>query len=177
MYRNPTQRILIALFVAASAPNLARAHQPDRENLPVRQRIDLIGPIGNRLPPGHRRKFNRPTNWQGWIAYRIAPTSPEAMSWHRAQHAGAYNDPKRRSRIEYHYFYPKPWEAMQIGQRPTATIQPQRDDSSDAYIPSPLTIEDEEMVEPLSPPAPTPTEEPQSDSEELALPPVKGSDA
>ncbi len=101
--------LLVGFAVSASA------HHPDRENKPVHPRIDLIGPLGNRLPMSYRRKYNRPTYLGGKIAYWIAPSSQEAMAWHEATHLRAYAD--HRPRIEKHYFYPKPWEALQIGPR------------------------------------------------------------
>lgn len=109
-------------IVTFAMTGLASAHHPDRENQPVRPRIDLIGPIGNRLPAGHRRKYNRPSYWQGKIAYHIAPTSQEAMAWHRAEHSGAYESPKKHLRLEQHYFYPKPWQALTVGPRQSKTI-------------------------------------------------------
>jgi hypothetical protein len=95
----------------------ACAHHPDAENQRVIPRIDLIGPIGSRLPPSYRRTYNRPTYLGGKIAYLIAPSSQEAMAWHRAEHAGAYKAPKKHQRLEQHYFYPKPWEVLTVGPR------------------------------------------------------------
>lgn len=109
-------------IVTFAMTGLASGHHPDRENEPVRPRVDLIGPIGNHLPPGHRRTYNRPTYWGGKIAYHIAPTSQEAMAWHRAEHAGAYESPKKDLRLEQHYFYPKPWQALNVGPRRSKTI-------------------------------------------------------
>ncbi len=52
------------------------------------------------------------------MAYLIAPSSQEAMAWHDATHRNLYKN--HRPRIEVHYFYPKPWEALRIGaRRPT----------------------------------------------------------
>lgn len=102
---------LVLLGVACPAA----AHHPNREDQPVHPRIDLIPPLGNNLPPSYRRRYNRPTNIGGKIAYWIAPSSQEAMAWHEAQHMNAYRC--RRGRIERHYFYPKPWEALQVGPR------------------------------------------------------------
>jgi len=108
---------------------IASAHHPDKENWPVHQRIDVIGPVGNRLPPSHRRVYNRPTYVGGKIAYWIAPTSQEAMAWHRAEHSGAYKPPKKCMRLEQHYFYPKPWEVLQVGPRRSVLEPPQQDES------------------------------------------------
>ena len=92
------------------------AHHPDKENYRVHPRYDLIGPLGTWLPPSYRRQFNRPRNVSGKISYYIAPSSLEAMSWHAATHRNAYKDHKPRTVM--HYFYPKPWQAMQTGPRP-----------------------------------------------------------
>jgi hypothetical protein len=111
-------RSLIALTLLLGFVATVRAHHPDRENQRVHPRIDLIGPLGTRLPPSYRRVYNRPTSIGGKIAYYIAPSSQEAMAWHNATHRGYYRD--HRPRIEMHYFYPKPWEALKIGaRRPT----------------------------------------------------------
>ncbi len=105
----------------------SNAHHPDRETQPPRQRIDVIGPLGNRLPASYRRVYNRPTNLGGKIAYWIAPSSQEAMAWHQAQHAGLYDNggPLKAPcpRVENLYFYPKPWEALQVGQRRSKTAE------------------------------------------------------
>ncbi len=102
-----------------------QAHHPDRESKPVHQRIDLIGPIGTGMKMSHRRKYNRPSNIGGKIAYYIAPSSQEAMAWHDAAHRNAYKND--RPRIEMHYFYPKPWEALRIGPRLSESPAPQYD--------------------------------------------------
>lgn len=103
------------LLLVVSVSTTLLAHHPNKECQDVHPRIDVIGPLGNRLPPSYRRRFNRPRYVGGKIAYYIAPSSQEAMAWHEAAHLGAYS--KHRPRIEKHYFYPKPWEALQIGPR------------------------------------------------------------
>ncbi|MEM6691285.1 MAG: hypothetical protein AAF664_17800 [Planctomycetota bacterium] len=111
-------RLIAVTFVgiaASFAMRPASAHHPDRENQRVHQRIDLIGPVGNRLPPGHRRRYNRPSKFMGWVAYQIAPASREAMAYHRASHLGYYDG--NHPRMETHYFFPKPYEVLPIGAR------------------------------------------------------------
>lgn len=113
-------RPICFLFVLLM-PAIAMAHHPDRMSQPVQSRGDLIGPLGNQLPPGHRRVYNRPGKWAGKIAYWIAPSSQEAMTWHRDQHAGLYPDglcPDSCPRTVQQFFYPKPWESLRIGARP-----------------------------------------------------------
>ena len=63
----------------------------------------------------YRRRYNRPSKIGGWLAYWTAPSSQEAMAWHNATHRGNYK--KKMPRTEMQYFYPKPWEALQIGPR------------------------------------------------------------
>ena len=41
------------------------------------------------------------------------------MAWHEAQHLGAYEN--KRPRLEKHYFFPKPWEALRMGSRKPTT--------------------------------------------------------
>jgi hypothetical protein len=108
-------RWLIVLTLLVGFGATVRAHHPDRENQRVHRRIDLIGPLGTRLPPSYRRVYNRPSYLAGKIAYCIAPSSQEAMAWHDAQHRNLYKN--HRPRIEVHYFYPKPWESLQMGAR------------------------------------------------------------
>jgi hypothetical protein len=105
---------IAATLIACLSPTLP-AHHPDKENHPVHPRIDLIGPLGDRLPPSYRRRYNRPSNIAGKISYYIAPSSLEAMSWHASKHRNAYKDHKPRTVM--HYFYPKPWEVLKIGPR------------------------------------------------------------
>ncbi|WP_302120068.1 hypothetical protein [Allorhodopirellula heiligendammensis] len=103
------------------------------------RRIDVIGPLGNRLPESYRRKYNRPTYIGGKIAAKIAPSSQEAMSFHRSQELGLYDNNGIKGalsgqhcppqRIEQHYFYPKPWEVLTVGPRRdrTAPIEDNRE--------------------------------------------------
>ncbi len=108
-------RWLIVATVIACLSSNTYAHHPDKENYPVHPRIDVIGPLGNNLPPDYRRRYNRPSNWAGKISYYIAPSSLEAMSWHASQHRNAYKEHKPRTVM--HYFFPKPWEALRTGPR------------------------------------------------------------
>lgn len=108
-------------------------------------RIDVIGPLGNRLPESYRRQYNRPTYLGGKVAAVIAPSSQEAMAWQKAETLGLYdkNGIKGRingykcppQRVEQHYFYPKPWEVLQVGPR---------QDSSAAAIPNPIRLNESE---------------------------------
>lgn len=122
-----TFRLLIALLVMTPSMNVnATAAWPwtKYEGSP---RIDPIGPVGNRLPESYRRQYNRPTYVGGKIAAKIAPSSQEAMSFHRSESLGLYdrtgikgwlngkNCPPQR--VEQHYFYPKPWEVLAVGPR------------------------------------------------------------
>lgn len=107
-------RFALSMILIASTSILSAQH-PDRRNQPVWPIIDVIGPVGNNLPPSHRRTYNRPTYIGGKIAYWIAPASREAMAWQAAYQAGAYRN--HLPRLDRHYFFPKPWEAIQIGTR------------------------------------------------------------
>lgn len=109
------------------------ADHPDKKNYPVHPRIDLIGPLGNWLPPSYRRRYNRPSNVAGKIAYYIAPSSLEAMSWHASKHRNAYKDHKPRTVM--HYFYPKPWDAIRIGAR-IDTVNVSENDQAPSALPA-----------------------------------------
>lgn len=108
-------RWLIVATVIACLSSTLLADHPDKANHPVHPRIDVIGPLGNWLPPSYRRRYNRPSNFAGKISYYIAPSSLEAMSWQASKQRDAYKDHKPRTVM--HYFYPKPWEALRTGPR------------------------------------------------------------
>lgn len=170
-------RAVIALaFVSVVLSNSGNAHHPDRENQTVHQRVDLIGPVGNRLRPGYRRAYNRPTYWGGKIAYHIAPSSQEAMAWHRAVHTGAYEEPKKHLRLEQHYFYPKPYEVLTVGpRRPKGQVQ-DVSTSAPEYLPQMLETEPLEEIQPTPDPMPTPQIEPELELPDLDLPEVQPTD-
>jgi len=118
--------LLAGLVVLLAFAPSADAHHPNHECKPVHPRVDVIGPLGNCLPAGYRRKYNRPSYLGGKIAYWIAPSSQEAMAWHRAVHAGAYRKPKKHLRLEKVYFFPKPWQALRVG--PRRPVSPEDND-------------------------------------------------
>lgn len=83
---------------------------------PAMQRPDLFPHTITSKIPEHRQVYNRPRYIPGWIAYKIEPSSQEAMAWQTnycngnyRNHAGAYVPV---------YNYPKPWEAMNTRARP-----------------------------------------------------------
>lgn len=66
--------------------------------------------------PEYRKVYNRPRYVPGYLAYKIEPSSQEAMAWQTnycngnyANHSGPYVP---------HYYYPKPWEALKTASRP-----------------------------------------------------------
>ncbi|MCA9194573.1 MAG: hypothetical protein KDB03_22535 [Planctomycetales bacterium] len=65
----------------------------------------------------YRRAYNRPRFWSGWIAYKIEPTSQEAMVWCENYREGRY-EKKHMPPVYKRYFAPKPWEVLPIGPRP-----------------------------------------------------------
>jgi hypothetical protein len=162
-------RWLIVLTLLVGFHATARAHHPDRENQRVHPRIDLIGPLGTRLPPSYRRVYNRPTYLGGHIAYLIAPSSQEAMAWHNAANRGYYKN--HRPRMEMQYFYPKPWEALKIGARrptvPGTTEEPLEYEFSPGFEQE--STEAAELIPSLIEPTITP---PGEQPEELNVPDV-----
>ncbi|EMI45811.1 MULTISPECIES: hypothetical protein [Pirellulaceae] len=129
------------------------------------RRIDVIGPIGNRLPESYRRQYNRPTYLGGKLAAKIEPSSQEAMAFHRAEELGLYDNngvkgalagkhcpPKR---VEQHYFYPKPWEVLAVGPRKNPKPVTDERDGDVELLPQPelrsldnaLEFDDAEMLE------------------------------
>lgn len=65
----------------------------------------------------YRRAYNRPRDIPGWLAYKIEPTSQEAMVWCENVQAGNY-DRKHMPPMCKTYYYPKPWETLLTGPRP-----------------------------------------------------------
>lgn len=120
------KRYLLLTMIASGWCPVAAAHHPDHRARPVAQPIDLIGPLGNRLPMSYRRRYNRPTYAGGKLAYHLAPSSQEAMRWHEAEHRGYYRGDVPR--MIDHYFYPRPWEMIPVGPRPA----PQQGEDSPA---------------------------------------------
>lgn len=93
----------------------AAAHEPLVKPPPVGYRFEPIPPLGNNLPLSYRARYNRPRYIGGKIAYHIAPSSQEAMTWHDAVHRGDYANHAGWSQPLY--LYPKPWEALPVGPR------------------------------------------------------------
>lgn len=121
----PTQATWLACAMSGMiVASPAWAHHPFGENMPVHPRIgtNVIPPLGNHLP-SHRERLNRPMYIGGKIAYRISPTSQEAMNWHRSLHQGLYANDSRWT--ENRYFYPKPWEVLTVGPRVPVDTAPQ----------------------------------------------------
>lgn len=110
----PPRLPLLTGLLLAAAPLLlappAGAHPPNWHAHPVRPRIDVIPPLGNNLPRSYAARYNRPAYITGKLFYLTAPSSREAMSWHRAVHRGYYAN--HAPRMETQYFYPKPWEVL-----------------------------------------------------------------
>lgn len=132
---------VLAVVLSATAP--AAAHHPDWKSHPVTPRIDVIPPLGNNLPLSHSARYNRPSYLTGKISYWIAPSSREAMSWHRASHLGYYAN--HAPRMVTHYCFPKPWEVLGTGARTDAT------ESATGSVPAPAAPPPD--VVPTQPPA------------------------
>lgn len=153
MSRFSVSQFIAGLAVTFVAVN-AMAHKPNRECQCVKPRVDVIGPIGTNLRPSYRRVYNRPTFLQGGLAYLIAPTSQEAIAWHKADHQGAYKN--ELGRIEPRYFYKKPWEALRRGPRLSnvelqeTTLQPLPEVDAAEMLPQPEEQEDGDSTPDLS---------------------------
>ncbi|MFK8114859.1 MAG: hypothetical protein AB8B91_21840 [Rubripirellula sp.] len=125
-------RYFVSPMLLLALAMTAQAHHPERECQPVSPRVDVIPPLGTNLRMSHRRKYNRPHNVTGKIAYYIAPSSQEAMAWHNAQHKGYYKNDSPR--MVTHYFSPKPWEALRIGARRSQTAAEQAEPAIDSHV-------------------------------------------
>lgn len=99
-----------------SAP-LSAAERPTLNKRTCDPRPDIIPHTWYHSLPEYRRTYNRPRYLSGWVAYKIAPTSQEAMVWTENVRAGAYDTKHAPPRYK-RYFGPKPWEVLQTGSRP-----------------------------------------------------------
>lgn len=87
---------------------------------PAEQRPDILPHHLWKAWPEYRARFNRPRYVGGHIAAIIEPTSQEAMAWHVNKDNGNYA--KHRGKWVPHYYYPKPWEAMNTKARPDFVV-------------------------------------------------------
>lgn len=156
--------LLAALVVSMAMPTIAGHPKPYP---PVTPRVDVIGPIGNRLPPSYRRKYKRPTYLGGKLADAIAPSSQEAMTWRKGIALGWYeksgvkgllnHQHQPPQRYEQHFFYPKPWEVLKTGPRVDVSV-----DSQDAAASSGMELLQPGAVEEELPSVLEPAPEPRS---------------
>lgn len=82
---------------------------------PADPRPDIFSRAWHLSHPPYRAIYNRPRYVGGWLAYKIEPTSQEAMSWADNVRAKTYHS--HRPTCIPHYNYPKPWEVLQTGAR------------------------------------------------------------
>jgi hypothetical protein len=102
----------------------------------------------------YRKIYNRPRYLGGYLASKIEPTSQEAMAWRDNVNAGLYGSGcKTRAPL---YYFPKPWEALEIGARPNpydpesmARYQQRAADRSGESV-APIAV-DRSVSEPASP--------------------------
>ena len=128
--------LLAGIIAGVCTASPAVAHFPDAARHPVVPRVDVIPPLGNRIP-SYRERYNRPTYLGGKIAYWIAPSSQEAMSWHRSFHRGYYAN--HAPRMEDRYYYPKPWEELTVGPRVSVTGTDENAESGLDYFTPPAS--------------------------------------
>ena len=159
--------------------SIGYGHPPHVPTPAVRPRIDLIGPLGNRLDPGYRRIYNRPRPRLGRINYLVAPSSREAMSWHRAEHRGDYQC--ERGPTVPVYEFERPWQTIPVGSRRSVVNPPEPSLLDDPAELEPSTL-DQELNEPELLPTAKPEKEPDTESDpepersEEILPPSKTDD-
>ncbi len=83
---------------------------------PALQRQDLFShSLWNSIPE-YRSVYNRPRYVSGYLAYKIEPSSQEAMAWQTNYCNGNYAN--HRGPSVPHYYYPKPWESLKTSARP-----------------------------------------------------------
>ncbi len=108
---------LLAAMVATSGWSVTRAAERPTLKNTCDPRPDILPHPFYHQRTEYRRQYNRPRYVTGWLAYKIEPTSQEAMVWYENYRAGVYDQKHAPARYK-RYFGPKPWEALQIGARP-----------------------------------------------------------
>jgi len=83
---------------------------------PAIQRPDFFPHAISKSIPEYRQEYNRPRYWPGWIAYKVEPSSQEAMAWQTNYCNGNYKN--RSGAFVPTYYYPKPWESLNTQPRP-----------------------------------------------------------
>lgn len=112
-------------------------------------RVEPLDWVERLEPKNYRQRYNRPRYIGGKIAYYIAPSSQEAMSWHEHTHRGSYKN--HAGPIYKRFYYQKPWEALQVGPRSPYPM------AGNEVILSERVISDSaRTVEPFSRPQPQP---------------------
>ena len=87
---------------------------------PAIQRPDFFPHAISKSIPEYRQEYNRPRYWPGWIAYKIEPSSQEAMAWQTNYCNGNYKN--RSGAFVPTYYYPKPWESLNTQPRPGKSL-------------------------------------------------------
>ena len=83
---------------------------------PAMQRQDLFSHNLWNSHPEYRKIYNRPRYVSGYLAYKIEPSSQEAMAWQTNYCNGNYAN--QSGPLVQHYYYPKPWESLKTVARP-----------------------------------------------------------
>jgi len=94
-------------------------------------------------PVPYRATHNRPSDFTGRIARVISPTSQEAMAWSENKALGYY-DGHHQPPLRKGFFFPKPWEVLNIGPRKNSgEIQPPEMPDprvEDVIVPTPSAV-------------------------------------
>ena len=104
--------LLLGLSSASIAGDLLSGTYLD----PAIQRQDFLSHHLWNSHPEYRKVYNRPRYVAGYLAYKIEPSSQEAMAWQSNYCNGNYANHSGPS--VPHYYYPKPWEALKTVARP-----------------------------------------------------------
>lgn len=104
--------VLLGLAGSASLCHAGEPHQWFAGTYldPAIQRPDFFPHTITRSMPEYRQVYNRPRNLTGWIAYKIEPSSQEAMAWQTNHCNGNYQN--NAGAYIPMYCYPKPWESL-----------------------------------------------------------------
>ena len=110
--RNMRHSALLAIFLIGSVQHVSAHDSIHKLMLP---RVELFDWVERCELPSYRERYNRPRYIGGKIAYHIAPSSQEAMSWHENHHRGSYRN--HAGPTVRNFRFPKPWEVLPVGPR------------------------------------------------------------
>lgn len=111
--------LLLAVLVLAGWMKPVHAGHPYD---PADPRPDFLPHTLYYAHDSYRKTYNRPRFIPGYLGSKFEPSSQEAMSW-KDSYCGGWYGTHCKTPVP-HYYYPKPWEALNVGPRRDSRIPP-----------------------------------------------------